>query len=356
MSGVTQQRWIGGWAGSVLVLVAAAVSFAAGPQAPAVIVARATTLSFPLAVEALGTAKANESIEVRAQVSEVVTAIHFTEGQRVETGDVLVELESSEAVADVAEARANLMEVENQLRRSRKLFETRAVAASELDQRIARRDATKAALAAAQSRLADSKVRAPFAGRVGLRRVSLGSLVTPTTVITTLDDMDTIKLDFDVPETAIARLEEGLLVKAHSAAWPELEFRGRVSAIDTRVDPVSRMLTVRSLIPNDEGRLRPGMFLTVELLHAEVTALVIPEQAIVPEQSRQYVFVVGSDSRIEKREVRTGRRRPGQVEILTGLADGERVVAEGTQKARPGKTVEIVGELPVGPQTATTSP
>ncbi len=325
-------------------------------DAPGVIVSEATVLSFPLTIEALGTARANESIDVRPQVSEVITAIHFTEGQHVEAGQVLVELENTEALADVAAVRANLVDLENQVRRTRELFETHAVAASELDQRVAQRDAVRAALAAAQSRLSDRKVRAPFAGRVGLRRVSLGSLVTPTTVITTLDDTDVIKLDFDVPATAIAQMEEGLTVEAKSAAWRDVVFRGKVASVDTRVDPVSRTVTVRALVPNDEGRLRPGMFLTVQVLREDVTALVVPEQAIVPEQSRQYVLVVGADNQVEKREVRIGRRRPGQVEILEGLEAGERVVAEGTQKARPGAGVEVVGELPVRPVTAAALP
>jgi membrane fusion protein (multidrug efflux system) len=311
-------------------------------------VSEATVVPFPQTIEALGTARANESIDVRPKVTEVVTAIHFTEGEQVEAGRVLVELESSEARADVAEVRATLVDLENQLRRTRELFETRATAASELDQRLAQRDAARAALEAAEARLADRKVRAPFAGRVGLRRVSLGSLVTPDTVITTLDDTHVIKLDFDVPATAIARVEEGLTVEARSAAWRDTVFRGRVDSVDTRVDPVSRTVTVRAIVSNDEGRLRPGMFLTVDLLREDVTALVVPEQAIVPEESRQYVLVVGEDDRVEKRPVRIGRRRPGQVEIVSGLAEGERVVAEGTQKARPGGLVEIVGELPVG--------
>jgi membrane fusion protein (multidrug efflux system) len=330
-------------------------SAAAGTQ-PTVIVAEARVLAFPLAVEALGTARANEAIDVRPQVSEVVTRIHFVEGQRVEPGEVLVELENTEALADVAAVKANLIDLENQLRRARELFETRAVAASELDQRVAQRDAARAALNAARSRLSDSRVRAPFAGRVGLRRVSLGALVTPDSIITTLDDTDTIKLDFDVPATALGRLEEGLSVEARSAAWPTSPFHGQVSSIDTRVDPISRTITVRSLIPNPQGQLRPGMFLTVTLLRDDVTALLIPEQAIIPEQSRQFVYVVGDDTKIEKREVRTGRRRPGEVEIVTGLEAGERVVAEGTQQARPGSQVEIVGELLVGGETAATAP
>ena len=308
---------------------------------PRVIVAEARPLDFPLTVEAPGTARANESVEIRPQISESVTAIHFTEGQRVEAGTVLLELEDSEAKADVAAARAVLVESETQASRAQELFKTKAVSASVLDQRTARRDADRAALDAAQSRLADTKIRAPFAGRLGLRRVSLGSLVTPSTIITTLDDTDTIKLDFDVPETALSLLAEGLVVEALSAAWPDQRFRGEVATIDTRVDPVSRTITVRARVPNQGALLRPGMFLAVRLLRENVSALMVPEQALVPEQSRQYVWVVGDGNAVEKREVRTGRRRPGQVEIVDGLEAGERVVTEGTQKIRPGTSVEI---------------
>jgi len=326
-------------------LVFAALSLA--DEGPLVIVAEAKQLDFPLTIQAPGTARANESVEIRPQISQVITAIHFTEGQHVEAGTVLLELEDSEAKADVAAAKAALVESETQARRAQELFKTKAVSASELDQRNARRDADRAALAAAESRLAECKIRAPFSGRLGLRRVSLGSLVTPSTVITTLDDTDTIKLDFDVPETAVSLLAEGLRVEAQSAAWPERGFSGEVETIDTRVDPVSRTITVRARFPNEDALLRPGMFLAVRLLREDVRALMVPEQAIVPEQSRQYVWVVGSDQTVEKREVRTGRRRAGQVEIVGGLAAGERVVAEGTQKVQPGSTVQIAGAVDV---------
>lgn len=337
--------------------VAAAEAQGGGEGAPpGVVVARATEVPFPLEVEALGTARANESVEIRPQVSQSIRVIHFEEGQWVQAGQILLELANAEARAEVAVAHANLVDLESQFRRARDLYETRAVSASELDQRRARRDAARAQLDAAEARLADSDVRAPFAGRVGLRNVSLGSLVTPQTIITTLDDTDIIKLDFDVPEIWLGRLDRGLPVEAHSAAWPDQTFRGRVVAIDTRVDPVSRTVTVRATIPNRAGQLRPGMFLTVTLLREDVTALVVPEHAIVPEQSRQFVFVVGAEQRIEKRAVRTGRRRPGQVEILSGLSAGERVVIEGTQKVRPGERVEIVGGLDLSNRTAGTSP
>lgn len=329
---------------TAVLTVVLALAFPAAAD-PGVIVAEAKVLTFPLTIEALGTANANESLEIRPQISERITAIRFDEGQDVESGQTLVELEGIQARAAVASARAVLVESEGQLRRARRLMETKAISAAELEQRTARRDADRAALDMAEARLADTIVRAPFDGRVGLRRVSLGSLVTPETVVTTLDDTDPIKLDFDVPETAFARLAEGLPVAARSAAWPDLVFRGEVASIDTRIDPVSRTVTVRALVPNPEGRLRPGMFLTVKLLREDVSALLIPEQAIVPEQSRQFVLVVGEDGVVEKRPVRTGRRRPGQVEVLSGLTEGEVVIAEGTQKARPGSRVEEVGRI-----------
>jgi membrane fusion protein (multidrug efflux system) len=334
----------------IAVSIALLAAIGSAAESPRVIAAEAKRLDFPLRVEAPGTARANESVEIRPQISEAITAIHFVEGQRVIAGAVLVELEDSEARADVAAARATLAESETQARRAEELFKTKAVSASELDQRIARRDADRAALAAAQSRLADTQVRAPFAGRVGLRRVSLGSLVSPTTMITTLDDTDTIKLDFDVPETVVSLLEEGLAVEASSAAWPERRFRGAVATVDTRVDPVSRTLTVRALIPNPDALLRPGMFLAAVLLRENVSALMIPEQSLVPEQSRQYVWVIGAANAVEKREVQTGRRRPGQVEIISGLQPGESVVAEGTQKMLPGAKVEIDGAIDVAAQ------
>jgi membrane fusion protein (multidrug efflux system) len=310
-----------------------------GDGVPGVVIAEARVKPFPLSAEALGNTRANEAIDVRPQITAAVTAIEFAEGQRVEAGDVLVRLESSEPLADLAVARAALVDSQSQFRRAEELYRTRVVSESELEQLEARRDADEAAVRAAESRLAQTVLRAPFAGDIGLRRVSLGSIVNPSTVITTLDDTSRIKLDFDVPEVFISRLQKGLTVAARSAAWPNMVFRGEVISVDTRVDPVSRTVTVRAILPNDDRRLLPGMFLTVTLLKDDVEALLVPEQAIVPERSKQFVFVVDANDRVERREVTTGRRRPGEVEIVDGLQPGERVITEGTQKVRDGGTV-----------------
>jgi membrane fusion protein (multidrug efflux system) len=311
-------------------------------EAPGVVVSVATIQSFPLSAEALGNARANEAVDIRPEITAAITEISFEEGQTVNKGDILLRLENSEPLADLAAAKAALVDSESQYRRSQELFKTRVVSESELEQLEARRDADQAAVNAAQSRLNHTVIRAAFSGQLGLRRVSLGSVVSPLTVITTLDDTSRIKLDFDVPEVFMSRLSIGLTVNARSAAWPDLVFSGQVISIDTRVDPISRTIIVRALLPNEHARLRPGMFLTVSLLKDDVQSLLVPEEAIVPERSKQFVFVVSEDAVVERREVRTGRRRPGEVEILDGLASGERVITEGTQNVRPGQSVRII--------------
>jgi membrane fusion protein (multidrug efflux system) len=315
---------------------------------PAVVVVEAEIRSFPLAAEALGNARANESVDIRPKITATVTEIHFEEGQAVEAGHVLVKLDNLEQVADLAAARAALVDSEASYQRSAELFRTNVVAKSQLLQDEARKVADEAMVSVAESRMAETIVRAPFAGRIGLRRVSLGSLVDPDTVITTLDDTDTIKVDFDLPEIYLSRLALGLTVKARSAAWPDQEFEGLVTSIDTRVDPVSRTVLVRSVVPNEEGFLRPGMFLTVTLLKENIEAIMIPERALIPERSAQYILVVDENQIVERREVHIGRRRPGEVEILDGLSAGERVIVDGTQKARQGQTVRIL--TPAGTQ------
>lgn len=316
-------------------------------SAPGVIVTAARMKPFPLSTEALGNALANESIDVRTEITAALKAIRFEEGQQVEKGAVLVELENAEQLADLAAARAALVESASQFKRSQELFKTKVVSASQLEQLKAKQEADGAAVNAAQSRLDQTVIRAPFSGRLGLRRVSIGSVLDTSTVITTLDDTSAIKLDFNVPEVFLSSLEQGQAVSAHSAAWPDQQFLGVVSTIDTRVDPISRTITVRAVLPNVEHRLRPGMFLTVSLLKEEVESLLIPEEAIVPERSKQFVFVVGDGNIVHMREIQTGRRRPGEVEVLQGLEPGELVITEGTMKVRHGQTVTVISQQPV---------
>jgi membrane fusion protein (multidrug efflux system) len=292
-------------------------------------------------IEALGTAKANESVEIRPRISSLVTRILFEEGQFVEQGDLLVELENSEIRAGLALAEASLSESRSLYNRSKELESTQAISASNLEALLAQVKVDEANVEAARAKLSHTRVRAPFSGRIGLRRVSPGSFVNTDSVITTLDDVSVIKLDFSVPETFVNVVRRGMNIAAHSLVFPELDFNGTVASIDTRLDPVSRAVEVRAVIPNDDGMLKPGMFMTVDLQRDRGDVMMAPEQAIVPEGSRQYVYVV-SDGLVEKRQVQLGRRIPGYVVIAEGLAAGESVVTEGTHKVRDGAPVETL--------------
>jgi membrane fusion protein (multidrug efflux system) len=289
-------------------------------------------------LEALGNARANESVDISSKTSNVVTAVRFRDGERVRQGQVLVQLDDATARADVAAAQAAVTESESQYNRSRELLSTQALSKSSFDQLEATLKANRARLQAAQARLEDTVIRAPFSGRVGLRRVSIGTLISPGDVITTLDDTSVIKLDFSVPENFLSTIREGLSVRATAPAFPGRSFTGQVASIDSRVDMNTRSVTVRALLANEDGALKPGMFLNVSLSKDERETLVIPEEALTPEAEKQFVYVV-ADGKALRREVRIGGRRPGSVEVLAGLNPGDRVVVEGTQKVRDGSAV-----------------
>lgn len=297
-------------------------------------------------IQALGTASANESVDIQPRIASRLERVAFNEGQFVRKGDLLVELENSEIVAGLALAVAALSESQSIYNRSKSLASTQAISASTLDQLLAQVQVNEAQVEAARARLANTVIRAPFSGRIGLRRVSPGSLVTTQTVITTLDDTDTIKLDFSVPEAFLTAVTTGMSISAESIVYAERTFEGEVVSIDTRVDPVSRAVKVRAMIPNPDSALKPGMFLTVALRRDQGEVLVAPEQAIVPEGSDQYVFVA-INGVVEKRKITIGRRIPGFVVVTFGVSAGERVVTEGSAKVREGSAIEDLGNADI---------
>jgi membrane fusion protein (multidrug efflux system) len=249
---------------------------------------------------------------------------------------------SREEHAQLEEARATVNEAERQYRRIRSLEAEGTAAKATLDERQREWETARARLAAIESRLADRLIRAPFTGVVGLRDLSVGALVQPGDLITTLDDDSVMKLEFPVPAVYLDVLRPGLDVAASTPAFEARRFSGKVKAVDSRVDPVTRAVRVRALLPNPDHLLRPGMLMRVELHRDPRTALVIPEEALIPLGRQQFVYVVTPQDTIEKREIRIGARRPGRVEVREGLAADERVVTHGHLKVRPGQTVSIL--------------
>jgi membrane fusion protein (multidrug efflux system) len=316
---------------------------ARGGERPPTGVLTSTLVAEPIIdeIEALGTARANESVEIRPRIASLVTRIAFEEGDIVDRGDLLVELESREIRANLAIAEASLVESRSIYERSRSLIDSRVISDAELEQLRAAMQVDEATVEAARARLENTYIRAPFAGRIGLRRVSPGGFVDTNTVITTLDDTETIKLDFTIPETFLAVVSEDMEITAQSLVYPDRTFRGTVDSIDTRLDPVSRSVQVRAVMPNPDNVLKPGMFLTVDLRRDRGRQVVAPEEAIVPEGREQFVFVV-EDGIARKRRVILGRRIPGAVVIVEGAEAGDVVVTEGTQKVRDGAPVAFI--------------
>ncbi len=294
-------------------------------------------------IEALGTLRANESVELTASVTDTVSVINFDDGDRVESGTILVEMTSYEEHAQLEEATAAVAEARRQYERIRSLHRQNSASASLLDERKRQWETGRARLNAIESRLADRLVRAPFGGIVGLRNFSVGALVRPGDVITTLDDDSIMKLDFSVPAVLLGSLAPGQSVTASTPAWQAKRFEGSVKSIDSRIDPITRTVIARALLNNDEHMLRPGMLMRVELASRQRQAIVIPEECLVAKGRVHYVYVVNSaaDNTVERREVRIGTRRPGEVEIISGLDVDELVITDGTLKVRPGAKVTI---------------
>lgn len=298
-------------------------------------------------VEAVGTARARESVDIVADQAGRIATIAFEEGQRVEAGTLLVEMEAERERAELREAEARRDDARQQFERAQRLLPSRSVAAARVEELQAALAQAEARVAVVESRLRERQIRAPFAGIVGLRQVSPGAFVNPQQLITTLDDLSTVRVEFRVPERFLGQLRRDLAVAARSAAYPEVDFVGAVSELDTRVDPATRTVRVQSVFGNPDGSLRPGMFLAIELVLSERQAPRVPEESLILEGNSRYVFVV-EDGAARRVEVSTGLRGDGLVEITDGLSAGQRVVTAGQPRLRDGAPVRVLGDPPPG--------
>lgn len=299
----------------------------------------AETRPFSDRVEALGTLRGNESVTLSANASDTISAIHFTEGQRVNAGQLLVTLEMKEEQAQLASAHAELADQQREVKRLEGLVKTMAAAQTELDQRRTALQKAKYKIEELEARIADRRVVAPFAGVLGLRLVSPGALLNPGTPITTLDDIDTLKLDFSVPAALVGSLKPGLELRARTAAY-DLDFSGVVTVVDSRVNAVDRSIRARAEFDNSEGLLKPGMLMTIELLRNPRTALLVPEAALLSRDQQHSVWIIGDDNTLQRRIVEIGSRQPGWVEVLSGLQAGETLVRANFPRLREGIAVQ----------------
>lgn len=324
-----------------------------GADRPATVATEVVRLQpFADSLQALGTVRARESVTVTASVSEKVQAVHFDSGQNVRAGAPLLTLSGQAEQASLNEAAAAANEAEQLYRRQSQLAAQQLVARAQLDAQRATRDAARARVAQVRAQMADRVVRAPFAGVLGLRQVSPGSLVSPGTVITTLDDVSRVYVDFPVPEAQLAQVGAGQAIEGSAAAYPGRRFEGTVDTVDARLDPATRALTVRGAFANADRALKPGMLLQVRVRRPERQALLVPEIAVVQAGSESYVYRVTPAGEAERVDVKLGTRADGMVEVLEGLKAGERIVVDGVGKLRPGQKVKDGGADDAGGKPA----
>jgi len=313
-------------------------------------------------IEALGNLRAYESTLITAKTTKTVTHIRFDDGQRVNKGDILVEMTNAEEAALMDEARLTADEAKKQLERTQSLAKTGAISASVLDERTRESQTAYARFLSVQARLKDLVIAAPFSGVVGLRNVSEGSLITPGQTITTLNDDSRMKLDFTVPAIYLRSLRIGLPIEAQSNDLGNKIFKGKIFSLDNQIDEATRSIKVRAILDNPNHELQQGLLMTV-VAHADIRkALVISESALVPMGSNNFVFVLKPNKTegvapwiAEKRQIYIGQRYKGLVEVEKGLQAGEKVVTHGLQKIRVGQAVKIMAEQSNDPAKKTES-
>jgi membrane fusion protein (multidrug efflux system) len=311
-------------------------------QAPLVTAASPTPHIFIDRIEAVGTARANEQVTLAAPVTERVDHLYFEDGGYVRKGQVIAVLAQGQEQASLAAAQADEAQAMSQLRRIQALSTQGFATGTTLDQQIAASRRARSDADNARAQIADRVLRAPFSGYVSLRTISEGAIVSQGTPVATISDMSRIKLDFTVPETALASVHSGQPLLATAAAYPDAPVRGTIETIDPVIDPSTRAATIRAVLPNPGNRLKPGMLLTVGIEAATRRALAVPELAIVGDGSDRFVYVVGPDMKAKRTNVVVGLRDGGLVEIK-GLPANARIITEGVVKVAEGQTVRLAG-------------
>ena len=337
------------WAGTRSKSAPAATAAAPAKAAPPGIVVEASkvqVVNLPQAITAVGSLRSDETIIVRPEIAGRVSRIQFREGERVAKDTVLVKLDDSVQQADLERARANLKLSKTKHERAIDLrdkgfLSSQALDESENNLRVAQADAELM-----EARSSKTTIRAPFAGTIGLRQVSIGDYVKEGQDIVNLESLDALKVDFRVPELALSQVRDGQTLQITLDAMPDRAYGGRVVAINPLIDANGRAIVIRAQVPNVDGKLRPGMFARVRLFTSGMKdTLVVPEESLFPVGDDKYVYKV-VDNKATRQKIEIGARRDGKVEVLNGLAPTDVVVTAGALKLREGVAVQLANTPP----------
>lgn len=293
-------------------------------------------------IEVLGVAKGRQSVTITSNTPELITAVHFSDGETVRKGQVLVELKADQEDAGISEARARLAQAERDYVRWKTLADKGIAPRATAEQYLSALDVAKASVGTAQAQKLDRVLRAPFSGRVGISDVAPGMLIAAGTPIVSLDDASVIRVDFSVPDRYLRTIRIGLPIAARPDALPGETFQGKIAQIDTRIDPATRAIKARAEFPNAGGRLKPGMLVKVSIDQGERSGVAVPEAAVQFEgtQASVYRIAKGPKGMVARRtDVDTGITEGGFVEIRAGLKTGDKIVADGLNRIQDGAPI-----------------
>ena len=315
---------------------------------PSVVVVRVVPAPLRNVVDFLGQLVARESVIVKPEISGVIESVEFQEGQTVARDDVLFRLRREEQLARLRVAVAEASLAKEVYQRTEKLKKRDVSSAAQLDRAAAELEVARANVELARVNLARTEIRAPFDGVVGERYVSPGDRVSPgernenVSGLVRLDSIEVLELVFTLPERALPLARTGIPVSLSVAPYPDASFSGEIFFVSPTFNPDTRRVLVKALVPNPDGRLRPGLFATIR---AEIArrddALVVPEAAVVQDIDGAFIWRLSPEHIAERVPIRIGLRRGGRVEILAGLTPGDTIVSVGTHKVSEGMEVRI---------------
>ena len=300
---------------------------------------------WPQSLRAVGEVRERTGVQVSTELGGIITKIAFESGQKVNQGDLLIELDRSNEEAQIKSAEAALRLAEINLKRSRELLAERAISESEFDTAEATADEAQARVEALQATIAKKTIRAPFTGRLGIRLVNLGQYLNPGSKIVGIQDLSTVYAYFTLPQRYLAQVAEGQRVELSTDAYPDDIFVGELFAIEPSVDRSARQIEMLGIFQNADERLRPGMYAEVEVIMPEPKQVVaVPRPAIYYQSYGNTIFVVkpaeeGQGLVVEERMVRLGQSRGDYVEVLNDLEAGETVATSAVFKLSDGRAV-----------------
>jgi membrane fusion protein (multidrug efflux system) len=330
------------------------------PQPPISVSAeKAVELPWQSRLPAIGTLKAFQGVDLTVEASGTVQDVLFLSGEKVKQGQPLIQMDSDVERASLATAEAELSLAQVEFQRGRSLVSRQNISKSEFDRLASELQAATGKVAQLKALMDKKRIIAPFSGTIGIRQVDVGDFLSSGTIIATLQDLDTLFVDFFLPEQSAPLLAVGQKVRISVAAFPGEFFEGDVAALNPKVEESTRNLQVRAMLQNPDGKLLPGMFANLDvLLPGEQERVVVPESAITYTLYGNSVYVISEkknaegqpekdqDGRpqlvVERRFVETGERRDGKVVVLKGLEPGERVVTSGQLKLDNGSHVAVV--------------